>query len=443
MDIKVAIIGKSNTGKSTLFNRIVGFRKSIVLSETEITRDRIYTDIEWQDKTFTLIDTGGIDYTRKNELIQKKILEQSEKAISESEIILLLLDVTTGIQQEDMDIANLLRKTQKKVILVVNKIDIKDKVYSVGDFYKLGLGDPFLISAEQGRNILELLDLIIDLMPEVAKKLEPTDIKKLLIKIAIIGKPNVGKSSILNAILKEERVIVDKIPGTTRDAIEILFNFDEHTLLFIDTSGLKREKKVTSKIEYFGNVRAIDSIKKSDVVLLVLDSTQTISRQDKRLAKMIFEEKKACIVLLNKYDLVSKNALINREYLLQVTKNDLRFLQDAPMLTTIAVDNQSDFLPLLKTILAIFDNYNKKIPTPELNNFLQVTINRRIPKTIKGRRLHFYYITQIRTKPPTFIIFVNEPKLLYDSYQRYLENQFARNFGFRGIPIIFNYEKSK
>ncbi|NLL62015.1 MAG: ribosome biogenesis GTPase Der [Candidatus Atribacteria bacterium] len=443
MSIKVAIIGKPNTGKSTLFNRIIGFRKAIVLSETGITRDRIYADIKWQNKVFTLVDTGGVDYTQKKESIQKKILEQAKKAIYESEIILLLLDVMTGIQQEDTDIANIIRKQNKKVILVINKIDLKKSVYFKGDFFQLGLGEPFLISAEQGRNILELLDMIIDLMPEKKQEPETIDREDILIRIAIIGKPNVGKSSILNAILKEERVIVDEIPGTTRDAIEISFYFDRHNLLFVDTSGLKREKSVKDKIEYFGNLRAIEAIKKSDLVLLVLDSTQAISMQDKRLARRIFNEKKACIIILNKYDLISKNNVIDRDYLLQTTRHELIFLKDAPILTTIAVNHQKDFLPVIETIIETFSKYSKRISTPELNHFLRKIINQRVPKLIKGKRLHLYYITQARIKPPSFSIFVNEPRLLYNSYQRFLENQFTRNFNLGGIPIVFDYKKSE
>lgn len=443
MSIKVAIIGKPNTGKSTLFNRIIGFRRAIVLSETGITRDRIHADIQWQGKAFTLVDTGGIDYTQRKESIQKKVLEQTKKAIYESEIILLLLDVMTGIQQEDIDIANIVRKQKKKVILVINKIDLKKSVYFKGDFFQLGLGEPFLISAEQGRNIFELLDMIAGLIPEKKQEPEIIDREDSLIRIAIIGKPNVGKSSILNAILKKERVIVDEIPGTTRDAIEISFCFGIHNLLFVDTSGLKREKGVKDKIEYFSNLRSIEAIKKSDLVLLVLDSTQAISVQDKRLARRIFNEKKACIIILNKYDLISKNKVMSRDYLLQITRYELMFLKDAPILTTIAVNHRSDFLLVLETIMETFNKYSKRISTSELNYFLQKIINQRVPKLIKGRRLRFYYITQTRIKPPSFSIFVNEPKLLYNSYQKFLENQFTQNFNLGGVPIVFDYKKSE
>ena len=443
MKAKVAIIGKTNTGKSTLFNRIVGFRKAIVLPESGITRDRNYTEVEWRGKVFTLIDTGGIDYNNKDKPLQKLILDQAIKAISESEIILLLLDVMTGIQQEDIDIATFIRKKNKKVILTINKSDIKEKNYFLSDFYQLGLGEPCLISAEQGTNVYELLDRLTTLIPDQKKSIDPTKDFDTIIRVAIIGKPNVGKSSILNALLKEERIIVDEIPGTTRDAIEASLEFDNYKIVFVDTAGLRRKKSVKNEIEYYGNLRAIDSIKKADIVLLVLDSTQIISMQDKRLANRVIEEKKACIVLLNKFDLVKKEIGINKNQLLKISKYSLKFLKDAPILTTIAIEPKKDLLPILKAIVEIFKKYNKKITTSELNRFLQNIINRRTPKIVRGKRIHFYYITQVRTKPPVFKIFVNNPELLYNSYQRYIENQFLKNFDFKGIPILFSYEKRR
>lgn len=442
MNTKVAIIGKTNTGKSTLFNRIVGFRRAIVLSESGITRDRNYTEIEWHDKVFTLIDTGGIDYNDKHKPIQKKIFEQAIRAISESEIILFLLDVMTGIQQEDIDIAALIRKYNKKAILVVNKNDIKDKNFFLNDFYKLGLGEPCLISAEQGINIDRLLDKTAALVTCKEKECDLTEDVHTLIRVAIIGKPNVGKSSILNAILQEERVIVDINPGTTRDSIEASIDFKDYRITFVDTAGLRRKKNVKHKIEYYGNLRALDSIKKADIVLLTLDASHIVSMQDKRLANRIIEEKKACIVLLNKYDLVKKIG-IDKNQLLKISRSSLNFLKGAPILTTVATEPQKDFLSVLETIVVVFKKYNKKIPTSELNNFLQNIVSRRAPKVLSGKRIRFYYITQVNIKPPTFKIFVNEPELLYNSYQRYMENQFIKNFDLRGIPIIFSYEKSK
>lgn len=443
MKTKVAIIGKTNTGKSTLFNYIVGFRKAIVLPESGVTRDRNYTEVEWHGKVFTLIDTGGIDYNNKDKPLQKMILDQAEKAISESEIILFLLDVMTGIQQEDIDIAAFIRNKNKKVILAINKNDIKEKNYFLSDFYQLGLGEPCLISAEQGTNIYELLDRLTALIPEKEKRIDSAKDFDTVIRVAIIGKPNVGKSSILNAILKEERIIVDESPGTTRDAIEVSLEFDDYKIIFVDTAGLRRKKSVKNKIEYYGNLRAIDSIKKADIVLLVLDGTQIISMQDKRLANRIIEEKKACIVLLNKFDLVKKETGIDKNQLLKISKYSLKFLKDALILTTIAIEPKKDFLPVLKAIIEIFKKYNKKIVTSKLNNFLQNIVNKRAPKIVSGKRIHFYYITQVGIKPPAFKIFVNNPELLYNSYQRYMENQFVKNFDFKGIPILFYYEKRK
>ena len=443
MKTKVAIIGKTNTGKSTLFNYIVGFRKAIVLPESGVTRDRNYTEVEWHGKVFTLIDTGGIDYNNKDKPLQKMILDQAEKAISESEIILFLLDVMTGIQQEDIDIAAFIRNKNKKVILAINKNDIKEKNYFLSDFYQLGLGEPCLISAEQGTNIYELLDRLTALIPDKEKRIDSAKDFDTVIRVAIIGKPNVGKSSILNAILKEERIIVDESPGTTRDAIEVSLEFDDYKIIFVDTAGLRRKKSVKNKIEYYGNLRAIDSIKKADIVLLVLDGTQIISMQDKRLANRIIEEKKACIVLLNKFDLVKKETGIDKNQLLKISKYSLKFLKDALILTTIAIEPKKDLLPVLKAIIEIFKKYNKKIVTSKLNNFLQNIVNKRAPKIVSGKRIHFYYITQVGIKPPAFKIFVNNPELLYNSYQRYMENQFVKNFDFKGIPILFYYEKRK
>ena len=443
MNTKVAIIGKTNTGKSTLFNRIVGFRRAIVLPESGITRDRNYIEIKWYDKEFTLIDTGGIDYNYKHKSIQKKIFEQAIKAIYESEIVLLLLDVMTGIQQEDIDMAAFIRKNNKKVILIVNKNDIKDKNFFLSDFYQLGLGEPCFISAEQGTNIEGLLDRITALITDKEKKYDLVEDSDTLIKVAIIGKPNVGKSSILNAILKKERVIVDENPGTTRDSIEASIDFKNYHIVFVDTAGLRRKKSVKHKIEYYGNLRALDSIKKVDIVLLILDATHIVSMQDKRLANIIIEERKACIVLLNKFDLVKKYIGIDKNQLLKISRNSLNFLKDAPILTTIAIEPKKNFLPVLQTIIEIFKKYNKKISTSELNHFLQNIVNRRAPKISSGKRIRFYYITQVKIRPPTFKIFVNEPGLLYNSYQRYMENQFIKNFDLKGIPIVFSYEKSK
>ena len=347
MNTKIAIIGKTNTGKSTLFNRLIGFRKAIVFKKAGTTRDRNHGDFSWQGKHFTLIDTGGIDYEEKNNPIQSKIHHQLKKAITESHIILYLVDVMTGIQQEDLEFIRYVQKMNKKIIPVVNKADIKNKNYFPGDFYQLGLGEPCLISAEQGTNISDLLDRILSLSGHRDSEAQKTLPAISPIKVAIVGKPNVGKSSILNAFLHEERMIVDADPGTTRDAIEVSMYFKENRLDFMDTSGLRRRRNVNDSIEYFGNKRTLNTIQKADVVLLVLDASHSISMQDKRLARIIITEKKACLVVLNKYDLVLQQKEIDRDMLIRIARAELRFLKDTPIMTTIAIKPQKNIFKIL------------------------------------------------------------------------------------------------
>ncbi|MDD5635035.1 MAG: ribosome biogenesis GTPase Der, partial [Atribacterota bacterium] len=352
-----------------------------------------------------------------------------------------VVDFMTGIQQEDIDITKFIRKNNKKTILIVNKNDIKAKNYYIDDFYKLGMGDPFPLSAEQGNNVFELLNKIASLSndKEIDEKVPLKENE--IINIAIIGKPNVGKSSLLNALLNDERIIVDNNPGTTRDSIEVLLEYDDYHLNFVDTSGLRKKRNVKEKVEYFGNKRAINSIKKADIVLLVLDATRYISMQDKRLAERIIEENKACIVVLNKYDLILQDKEIDKDFLIKTCKYELRFLKDSQILTTIAVGNKRDVSSIIKAILETYHEYNKKISTPELNKFLQKTVILKPPKIIEGKRLKFYYITQTDVKPPTFKVFVNQPNLLYNSYQRYMKNQFMSYFNIKGIPVVFHYLK--
>jgi GTP-binding protein len=442
MVTKIAIIGKTNTGKSTLFNRLIGYRKAIVLGEEGITRDRNYANFTWQDTKYIIIDTGGIDYNKKKESIQEKIVEQSKKAIIESDIVLFIVDTLTGIQEEDINIARFIRRQNKKVILVVNKSDIKKKNYFVGDFFKLGLGNPFFISAEQGKNIGELLDAIAELSSNNGKSdINYKKENEYTIKVAIIGKPNVGKSSILNALLNEERFIVDNFPGTTRDSTEESMYFNEYLISFIDTSGLRRKSSVKENVEYFGNLRTMESIKKADIILLVLDANQHISIQDKHIAEKILDEKKACIVLLNKYDIFAKNEEIDKNLLLKISRHELKFLKETQILTSIAIGPKKNVNRVLEAIVHLYNEYSKKISTPDLNNFLQKIAIQNSPKIINGRRLHFYYITQIGVRPPAFKVFVNDTKLLYNSYQRYVENKFIHNFKFKGVPIAFYYSK--
>lgn len=446
MGIKIAIIGKTNTGKSTLFNRIIGYRKAIVLAKAGITRDRNYADILWEGKSLTLIDTGGIDYHADQGVIQEKIIEQSRKAIEESDIILYLLDFMTGIQQEDIDFIRFIRKKGKKVILVINKSDIKKKNYFPEDFYQLGFGDPCFISAEQGLNIDKLLDMIIKMTSYKDVDVQDNNLSQgqdrdKIIKVAIIGKPNVGKSSIVNALLNEDRMIVDDYPGTTRDAIEASIYFNSYKIVFVDTSGLRRRKNVNEDLEYYSNTRTIHAIQNSDIVILVLDASQCISMQDKRLANRIIEEKKACIVLLNKYDLILQQKEIGKDVLLKMAKYELRFLKNVTILTSIAVGPRKNISKIQKSIIEIYHESKKKILTSQLNKLLQEIVSKYNPKIVKGKRLRFFYITQTGVKPLEFIIFVNNPDLLNNFYQRYLENQLTEQLGIKGLPVIFRYHK--
>jgi len=439
MKRKIVIVGKTNTGKSTLFNKIIGYRKAIVLGEPGITRDRNEADFSWKNQNFTLIDTGGIDYENKKSNLQGKIVEQSKKAIDESEIVILMLDAMTGIFQEDLNIIRFIQKLKKNVILVVNKDDIKNKNYQCSDYFCLGIGEPIMISAEQGKNIDKLLDKVAELSVRTEEK--QSHLNKNIIKVAIAGKPNVGKSSILNCLINETRMIVDDKPGTTRDSVKTSIKFKEYEIEFIDTAGLRKKSNVYQDIEYYGNIRSINSIKDAEIILLVIDASQYVSMQDKRIAKRIFDEKKACIILLNKYDIALQQVDISHDILLKMTRYELNFLKNVPIIATIAVGRKKNINKIFETIIDIYERYNKKIPTPKLNNFLQKITKLSSPKMVSGKRLHFYYISQVGVGPPTFKLFVNNLDLLYNSYRRYIENQFTKNFKLNGIPIVFIYNK--
>ena len=439
MKRKIVILGKTNTGKSTLFNKIIGYRKAIVLGEPGITRDRNEANFNWKNKMFTLIDTGGIDYENKKSNIQRKVIEQSKNAIDESGIVIFMIDVMTGILQEDIDFVRLLLKLKKKTILVVNKNDIKNKNYHFSDFFRLGIGDPIMISAEHGENIDKLLDKIVEL--SVLDEENQCNISKNIIKVAIIGKPNAGKSSILNCLMNEARMIVDDKPGTTRDSIRSSLKYNEYELEFIDTAGLRKKSNVYQDIEYYGNIRSIKSIKDAEIILFVIDASHYVSMQDKRIAKRIFDEKKACIILLNKYDIALQESGFSHDILLEMTRYELNFLKNITIITTIAVGRKKNINKILEKIIEIYKSYNITIPTPKLNNFLQMITKLNSPKMVNGKRLHFYYINQVSVRPPTFKLFVNNPELLYNSYKRYLENQFTKKYKLDGIPIVFIYKK--
>ena len=431
----VTIIGRINVGKSTLFNRIIKKKIAIVESEPGVTRDRIYAECEWKGKQFTLIDTGGIDSIKKEE-IHKKINTQTELAIEEADLILLLVDIKEGINTDDFKIAKTIRDKNKPSILVANKGDVKGSELKLYEFYELGLGDPFIISAEHGLNVDNLLDRIVSFVSE--KKVNPEKEEKDTIKVSILGKQNVGKSSILNYILGEDRIIVSEYPGTTRDAIEVTFKRNSLKLIFTDTAGLRDKAKPKEDIEYYSTLRTFKAVSNSDIGLLILDSTQGVSVQDKKIASYIQKEKKACIIILNKFDLIKDE--VDKNLLIKETKYELSFIKNSPIMLTSALTGYN-IGKIIFEIKEVAFQYSKKISTPILNNLLKKTIYENPPKFIEGNSLKISYATQIGIRPPKFLLFVNNPKLMYTSYYNYLENKIHQAFGFEGSPVIINLIK--
>lgn len=432
----VAIIGRINVGKSTLFNRITRKRTAIVENEPAITRDRIYAECEWKGQQFTLVDTGGVDFIIKEEM-QKKIAAQTELAIDEADLIILLVDIKEGINPDDFKVAKAIREKGKPSILVANKGDVRGSELKLYEFYELGFGDPYIISAEHGLNVDDLLDRIASSISKV--KVEPEE-EENTIKVSIIGKPNVGKSSLLNCILGEERIIVSEIPGTTRDAIEIIFKHDQLKLIFIDTAGLRDKAKPKEDVEYYSTLRTFEAVHNSDIVLLILDSTQGVSMQDKKIADYIQKERKACIVILNKFDLIKNN--IDKKLFIDEIRYELAFLKKSPIIMTSAITGYN-INKIISKIKEVALQYSKNIPTSVFNTFIREVISKNPPKYVRGNTLKIRYATQTGVKPPKFLLFVNNPKLMYTSYHRYLENKIYEAFGFEGSPVVINFTQRK
>ncbi len=432
----VAIIGRINVGKSTLFNRITRKRTAIVENEPGITRDRIYAECEWKGKQFTLVDTGGVDFVKREEM-QKKITVQTELAIAEADLIILLVDIKEGINPDDFKVAKAIREKNKPSILVANKGDVRGSELKLYEFYELGFGDPYIVSAEHGLNVDDLLDKIVSCISEI--KIEPEE-EEEIIKASIIGKPNVGKSSLLNRILGEDRIIVSEQPGTTRDAIEIIFKHDSLKLIFIDTAGLRGKAKPKEDVEYYSTLRTFEAVHNSDIVLLILDATQGVSMQDKKIANYIQDERKACIIILNKFDLINDN--IDKKLFIDEIRYELSFIKNSPVIMTSAITGYN-IGKIISKIKEVALEYSKQIPTSALNAFMREVISKNQPKYVRGNTLKIKYITQTGVKPPRFLLFVNNPKLMYTSYHRYLENKFYETFGFEGSPVVINLAKKK
>ena len=433
----VAIIGKPNVGKSTLFNRLAGDRISIVQDTPGVTRDRIYADVEWLNYTFTLIDTGGIE-PKTNDLILKHMRGQAEIAIGTANVILFVVDGKTGMTDTDQEVATMLRKSKKPVILAVNKIDnMKEPAFEVYEFYNLGLGEPIPFSAGQALGLGDLLDEVVKNFVDYDEEETDEDI----LKIAIIGKPNVGKSSLVNKLLGEERVIVSDIAGTTRDAIDTLVEYENEKYIFIDTAGIRRKSRVSDDIEHYSIVRTLGAVERSDVSVIMIDAETGITEQDAKIAGIAHEKGKACIVVVNKWDAIEKNNKTMPNYLLDLD-TVLSYMTYSPKLMISAKTGQR-INKLFDLIKVVSSNHALRISTGVLNDVLYEAMAMNQPPSDKGRRLKIYYMTQISVKPPTFVLFVNDKELMHFSYKRYIENQLRAAFGYVGTPLHFIVRERK
>ena len=427
----VAIIGRPNVGKSTLFNRIAGERISIVEDTPGVTRDRIYADAEWLDHHFTLIDTGGLE-PDSDDMMLKHMYSQAEIAISSADVILFVVDVRTGMTDMDMQVANILRKADKPVVLAVNKVDDLAKYgMQVYEFYSLGLGDPFGVSGGQMIGLGDLLDEVVKHFPADKDDSAEDD----SIKVAIIGKPNVGKSSLVNRILGENRVIVSDVAGTTRDAIDSEYELNGQKYVFIDTAGMRRKAKIKESIEKYSIIRAVAAVERADVCILMINAVEGITEQDTKVAGIAHEAGKAVIIAVNKWDLIEKDNHTMNKFLKDID-TEFKYLSYAPRIFISAATGQR-VTKLFELITMVSENNSRRIATGMLNDVLIEAMAMNQPPAEKGKQLRIYYMTQVSVKPPTFVLFVNDTELLHFSYKRYLENQLRDAFGFVGTPIHF------
>ena len=428
----VAVLGRPNVGKSTFFNRVVGKRISIVQDEPGVTRDRIFADAEWCGTHFTLVDTGGIDLESSDE-ISKHIVIQAEIAITMSDVILYIVDGKEGVLPSDYEIADKLRKSKKKVILVVNKLDNFD-TSALYDFYALGLGEPVPISAEQAKGIGDLLDVVVE---NLKRKVTDADIDNDTLSIAIVGKPNAGKSSLINRIIGEDRVIVSSIAGTTRDSIYVPFKRNGQKFNLIDTAGLRRKSKIDDEsVEKYSTYRTIDAIRRADVVVLVVDASVPLSEQDVKIAGLIYDEKKPVVIAMNKWDLVEKETLTMKK----MDETLLRDLAFMPYFKSVYLSAKTGkrLDTLFDAIDKAIENSNRKVQTGVLNEIIQSAITLNPPPSKSGKKLKLNFIKQLSSVPPSFVLFVNDVTLFTDNYKRYIENNIRSAVDFSGTPITIN-----
>lgn len=430
----VCIVGRPNVGKSTLFNKLVGRRIAITEDKPGVTRDRIYAEAEWLNKYFTVIDTGGLE-PENEDTIMSNIKKQAQIAIDTADVILFVVDGLDGLTSTDREIGNILRKSGKNVVLACNKIDTSRTPDQIYEFYELGFGEPMVVSAAQGLGIGDLLDEIVRYFPGD----KDTELDEDIIRVTFIGKPNVGKSSLINNILGEERVIVTNIPGTTRDSIDSYFNYEGNRYIFVDTAGLRRKRSIYENIERYSVVRTLAAVDRSDVCVLVIDATQGVSEQDTKIAGYAHDNGKAMIIAVNKWDLVEKSNKTYLEYEKKI-RETLGFINYAPIVYISALTGKR-VNKLLEMINIVNNNYNLRISTGVLNDIINEAVLMNQPPSDKGKRAKIYYGTQVSVRPPKFVIFVNNKELMHFSYVRYLENQIRNHFGFSGVPIQFEFRE--
>ena len=430
----VAIVGRPNVGKSTLFNRLVGERLAIIEDLPGTTRDRVYADISWGDHELTLIDTGGLE-PRPDSSLRQKVKDQAEAAIEEAEVIIFMVDVLEGVTIPDTEVAEALRRSRKPILLAVNKADNEQRRHQAFQFHELGIGEPIAISAHHGTGVSDLLD-------EVAARLPlPTPLEEEpgMLKIAIVGRPNVGKSMLLNAILGQERAIVSETPGTTRDAIDTVFKYDGESVLFIDTAGIRRRGRIEGGIERYSVMRSLRAISRADVAILVTEAPEVITAQDAHIAGYIHQALKGMVLAVNKWDLASELGIDAAACTKEILQR-LKFFPGIPILFVSALfgSGVDQVLPAAKNVSL---DRRKRLPTALLNEEVGRILAAHSPPSVRGRQLKVSYVTQAEVNPPTFVFFVNDPKLLHFSYQRYLENKLREAFGFGGIPLKLVFKR--
>lgn len=426
----VAVVGKPNVGKSTLFNKIVRKRVAITQDDPGVTRDRLYQDAEWQNRYFTLVDTGGIE-VKSDDVFSKQIVNQVDLAIDTADIILFIVDAKTGITPEDRDVLNLLRRTNKEIILVVNKIDSKKDDNLIYEFYEFGIPTVMGISAEGSRGIGDLLD-------EIVKNFKPmtSEFEDDVTKVAIIGKPNVGKSSLINRLLGEERMIVTNIAGTTRDSIDSNFKYNGHDYILIDTAGLRRKRYIDEEVERYSVVRTLSSIDNSDISVLMIDAAEGVTEQDSKIIGYAHDNGKAMIIAVNKWDLIDKDETTQRQFEKEI-RTRLGFINYVPIVF-MSVKNNLRVYNLFQMIEKVNENYSMRISTGTLNEIINEAVLHSAPPTDKGERLKIFYASQVSTRPPKIVFHINKKELMHFSYLRYLENQIREYFKFEGVPILFD-----